>query len=204
VPVSWLIKESLGVEKHLKNAENSTFSVVGFQDSKPEAKPFAYLVSNFQTLPDLRAASPTRQWRATKSSQRHLALATGSAAGLVTADELRRMRALAHRFPPDAVHQRLAELNRTIAQRCGSDGPVSESCFTGHLGVDRQGWLIPHNVNPGGEYLPQFAMNLVRGQLGIVSRRDDSGNELPCRLVQVALKREGEVFMMVAVPSSSG
>ena len=197
-PISWLIQQLMSLENHLKNVENSTFSVVGFHDSKPIAKPFAYLVSNFQTLPDLRAVSPMRQWKATKSLERHLAFATGSAAGHVTADELRRMRTLARKFQPAAVHQKLAELNRTIAERCGSDGPISESCFTGHMGLDGQGWLIPHNVNPGGEYLPQFARNLVQGHLRLVPRRDDGGKELPIRLVQIAFKRERGHFLMAA------
>jgi hypothetical protein len=108
------------------------------------------------------------------------------------------MRTLARRYQPAAVHQKLAELNRTIAERCGSNGPISESCFTGHLGLDGEGTLVPHHVNPGGEYLPQFAKNLVPGGRQLVPRRDDAGKELPVRLVQMALKREHGNFMMVA------
>jgi hypothetical protein len=196
-PTSWLIKELLEVERYIKNADNNTFSVVGFQDAKPFAKPFLYLVSNFQRLPDLRVAS-RRQWKSTKALGRHLAFATGSAASHVTSGELRHMRTLARRFPPSVVHQKLAELNKTVAARTGPNGPISQSCFTGHLGLDGQGWLIPHEVNPGGKYLPEFAGNLVEGHLKLSPRLDENGKELPLRLVQVALKREKGAFMMLA------
>jgi hypothetical protein len=95
------------------------------------------------------------------------------------------------------AHEKLAELNKAIAERAGTDGPISQSCMAGHLGLDGQGWLIPHDVIPDSEYLPEFAMKLVRG-MRLVPRTDENGNRMPRRLIQVGFNRQDDKFIMAA------
>jgi hypothetical protein len=192
LPLNSLVQKLLlEAEKYIGNSIDHTFTLVGFEKSRP----FTYVVSNFQRLPDTRARVPKRKWEATKTLGRHLVIATGSTDHL-DSNDLRALGKLAHRLPPKVAHQKLAELNRAVAMRAGPDSAISQSSMTGHLGLDGQGWLIPHEVNPGGEYLPQFAMKMVPGGR-LTPKTDENGKQLPRRLVQVAFKQQAGMFVMM-------
>jgi hypothetical protein len=199
VSLDEVIRKLREAEKYIRYSEDHSFTLAGFAKSRP----FLYLVSNFQRLPDTRASIRKRKWEVTKTIQRRVVIATGSTTHL-NPDDLRKLRNLARKLCPKVTHQKLAELNKAIAVRMGPDGPVSQSCMTGHLGLDGQGWLIPHNVHPGGEYLPKFAMNLIRGHLQLIPKVDESGNPLPRRLVQIALNRQGDKYMMACEFQADG
>lgn len=93
-------------------------------------------------------------------------------------------------IPSLRLHRKLADLNRTAATRAGRDGPISESCITGQMSSDGEGSLVPHNVNPGGEYMPRFATNFLRVGIRLQAKTDNDGNPLPRRLVQIGMKRQ--------------
>ena len=75
--------------------------------------------------------------------------------------DLRSLLTVARGYPPLIVQQNLAAVNKAVAENPEAKNLVSKSCFTGHLRRDGAGDLIPHDVNPGGEYLPGFALNML-------------------------------------------
>jgi hypothetical protein len=191
--LGFLETELLSVgRRQIGNAGPTSFSVAGFNG----ARPFTILVSNFQSLPDTRQTFSTG-WKASRSTQKKIAFATGTGGDFVRPDELKTLSQIAHRLPPLDVQRKMATLNKTAAARAGPNGSVSESCFSGHLRNNGTGELIPHDVNPGGEYLPAFALNLVRVN-ELKAKVDANGNPLPRRLVQMALTRTGAAVMIVA------
>lgn len=175
-----------------RNAGPTSFSVAGFNG----ARPFTILVSNFQSLPDTRQIFSTG-WKVSRSNQKKIAFATGTGGDFVRPDELKTISQIAHRLPPLDVQRKMATLNKTAAARAGPNGSVSKSCFSGHLRNNGTGELIPHDVNPGGEYLPAFVLNLVRVN-ELKAKVDANGNPLPRRLVQMALTRTGAVVAIAA------
>jgi len=191
-PLNWLSDRLLEAgRKHIGISERLTFSVAGFEGERP----FVTIVSNFQSFDANRlSVIPTsrRKWEATTHVGRHGAFATGSAE-YVYLDELNALPKFARTHPTIEVHQKLAELNRTAAQRAGANGQISESCFTGQMSLDGSGGLVPHDVNPGGEYLPKFATDLLTG-MRVIPRTDGDGNPLPRRLVQMGIKRRNTPF----------
>jgi hypothetical protein len=60
------------------------------------------------------------------------------------------------------------------------------------------GYLLPHDVNPGGEYLPKFATDLLMGKR-LTPKTDSDGNPLPRRLEQMAIKRRNTPFGTTAI-----
>jgi tetratricopeptide (TPR) repeat protein len=207
--IQFIVSELLAVgRRHIGEAKHS-FVACGFE----EEDPFIILVSNFQCLPDTRKFFSAPKWTFSTSNQKHIAFATGSGAACVKADDLRRLVTVTSRYPPLVVQQNLAALNRAVAKNREAKDLVSESCFTGHLRRDGAGELIPHDVNPGGEYLPGFALRtLSRGapKMGLKAKVDSEGRPLPRRLVQIALKRGTTTgrpipaFMLVAEFSNIG
>jgi tetratricopeptide (TPR) repeat protein len=191
----WIISRLLEAGKvHIGTGPlmDLTFSVVGFEQTKP----FVFVVSNFQTLdtqqPVIVSPLQTRRWTVSTSAQKHLVFPTGYVKD-VRPDDLRDLGAVARKCSPSVVHKKLADVNKTIAKRAGcSIGPISCSCFTGHLRSDGAGDLMPHDVNPGGEYLPEFFLRTVsRGpqRMDFKAKVDSDGKPLPRRLVQIALNR---------------
>jgi hypothetical protein len=171
--------------------------VVGFEGERP----FVLVVSNFQRIDGTRLSlipASRRKWEATSTTGKHGAFATGSAEHIYL-DELNALPKFTRTHLPNAVHRKLADLNRTAAQRAGTNGPISESCFTGQMSLGGAGTLVPHDVNPGGEYLPKFAKNLLTRSKGkglprLIAKMDADGNPLPRRLVQIAMKRQNAPF----------
>jgi hypothetical protein len=190
-PLRWLSDRLLETgRRHIGVSDRHTFSVAGFEGEHP----FVTVVSNFQSFDANRlSVIPTgsRKWEATTRLGRYGAFATGSAEHLYLA-ELNALPKFARKHPPNAVHRKLAELNRTAAQRAGVNGPISESCFTGRMSLTGNGDLLPHDVNPGGEYLPKFATDLLMGAR-LRARTDSDGNPMPRRLMQIAIIRRNTV-----------
>jgi hypothetical protein len=201
--IQFIVSELLAVgRQHIGGAKHS-FVACGFEGEDP----FIILVSDFQSLPDTRKFFPAPKWTFSTSNQKHISFATGSGAACVKAGDLRRLVTVARRHPPAVVQQNLASVNKAVAENREAKDLVSESCFTGHLRRDGAGELIPHDVNPGGEYLPGFALRtLSRGtrRMDLKAKVDSEGRPLPRRLVQIALKRGTTtgrpipVFMFVA------
>jgi tetratricopeptide (TPR) repeat protein len=201
--IQFIVSELLAVgRQHIGEAKHS-FVVSGFEGENA----FIILVSNFQCLPDTRKFFTAPKWTFSTSNQKHVAFATGSGAACVKAGDLRSLVTVARRYPPSIVQQNLAAVNKAVAKNPEAKDSVSESCFTGHLRHDGAGELIPHDVNPGGEYLPGFALRtLSRGtrRMDLKAKVDSEGSPLPRRLVQIALKRGTTtgrpipVFMFVA------
>jgi hypothetical protein len=188
-PLKWLTDELLGAGRKIGVSDDHTFSGAGFEGEKP----FVLVVSNFQGVPDMRSKSAVRQWRVSRASGRHGAFATGCVQ-YVTAEELRALRGHARRLPPTRVLERLSELNRLAAEKSGASGPISESCFAGYLSRNGDGGLVPYGVNPGEEYLPRFALNMLHVDRPerIKAKHDSNGNPIPRRLVQISLKRASD------------
>jgi tetratricopeptide (TPR) repeat protein len=186
--IQFIVSELLAVgRQHIGQVKHS-FVACGFEGEDP----FIILVSNFQCLPDTRKFFPVPKWTFSTSNQKHIAFATGSGAACVKAGDLRNLLTVARRYPPLVVQQNLAAVNKAVAKNPQTKDSVSESCFTGHLPRDGAGELIPHDVNPGGEYLPGFALRtLTRGTrtMDLKAKVDSEGRPLPRRLVQIALKR---------------
>jgi tetratricopeptide (TPR) repeat protein len=201
--IQFIVSELLAIgRKHIGNEKHS-FVVCGFEGENP----LIILVSNFQRLPDTRQFFPAPKWTFSTSNQKRIAFATGSGAACVKPGDLRGLLAVARKYPPSVVQQNLAAVNKTVAESPEAKNLVSESCFTGHLRRDGAGELVPHDVNPGGEYLPDFALStLSRGarKMHLKAKVDSNGRPLPRRLVQIALKRGTTtgrpipVFMFVA------
>lgn len=190
--LKWLKDKLLNLRKDIGISEPHTFSVTGFEDDLP----FLFLVSNCERIDDMRGLvrAAKRSWEVTSTVQRHVAFATGSGASYINSDDLRAIRKVAHRNPIGSVHRNLAELNRIAATRAGPDGPISESCLTGQIAPDGEGSLVPHNVNPGGEYMPKFMMNHMPQGASLTAKTDENGNPLPRRLVQIGLKTRTTPF----------
>jgi tetratricopeptide (TPR) repeat protein len=190
-PVSWVNSELLEVGRKYIGFHKHCFTVAGFLGSKP----FVFIVSNFQGLPDTRISFGPPRWTISSSSQKHLTFATGSVEYL-RPEDLRDLGSFARRYPPAVVQAKLAAANKIVAARAadcvGSESPISYSCFTGHLRNDGAGELIPHDVNPGGEFMPEFAVRMLSRaspNMSMKAKVDADGRPLPRRLVQIALKR---------------
>lgn len=190
-PLKWLKERLLKVgQRHIGVLEDHTFSAAGFEDGRP----FFFVVSNFQSIDNNRLSSVSanrRKWRATGTTGRHGAFATGKAE-YVNSAELGALTKVARTKTPTAVHRKLAELNQKAAQRAGTNGPISESCMTGRLSLAGNGDLVPHDVHPGGDYLPKFATDLLGGGR-VRARMDGDGNPMPRRLAQIGIMRRDTV-----------
>jgi hypothetical protein len=109
----------------------------------------------------------------------------------VLPEEIKRLKTMLRKnFGSRDVENAMAEINAAVATRTTT---VSRQCVTGSLLASGSAAVVPHSIDEGREYLPEFVKRhlAANGILGYKHKFDEDGNTLLPRWVQMAAKVQG-------------